>query len=46
MADYGCFGWTPLCDLEKMKQISEQRARELDPELFELLDAINNGTAV
>lgn len=33
--------WVPVADLEKMEEITEQRARQIEPALFETLAKIN-----
>lgn len=35
-----------LSDLEQMREISEEEARKIDPDLFTLLEAINSGKAI
>ncbi len=37
--------WVNLPDLERMEAITEERAREVHPALFDLLDKINRGEA-
>lgn len=37
--------WIPVPDLERMEEITEERARELHPALFEVLERINQKQA-
>jgi hypothetical protein len=38
-------GWTLISDLDKMREASAEEARQLDPDLFALLDAVNSNQA-
>jgi len=40
-----CIQWFLVSDLAKMREVTEEEARQLDPDLFTLLDAIDSGEA-
>lgn len=37
--------WQSVTYLESLKEVTEEEARSIDPDLFELLDAVNSGVA-
>ena len=42
---YDTQGWMPVQDLEQMREVTPAEARQIDPDLFRLLNAVNTGVA-